>query len=905
MKNIEVYKNNRLIRAEYTGFPFKRPKLHERLAAERIVGADTESFENVLFGATFDEYQQKYVDGRRTNLTQLDFADSIHNAVLDTTNYEYPLEAVLDHLWSIYAENELWAAMTKQRPKRERLDGNHRDGRRQHIEPVVLIAHNLTYDLGQLLRNHPQFKRLILARDDSYRVQLGRYEIEVASLTPDGSAPAFEFYIRCDHMIMRLLGRDTWAYLKSSLEDASSDFLGMHKQEIDKAWFKRPWESFNEDERKLIFLYAAQDPHLSRLLYEALIVLLTSIDERVICENGILPRSAPGAAARMAFAMASRDEWKPPSREVMQIGAWTYCGARVFSRKPGYYENVWCYDISSAYPHAMTLLPDPATCEYHDIEPGLYNHEQWKGQFGCMLISGRGLDEYYPALRVHDTENKRLRYIYGKFEKVWATIPEVVVGVESGRLQITTVHGGFHIVGSNENSFLRKFVDNVYGLKNSSEPDSPMYLIAKLLMNALYGKLLEVLVEKAALEDFARFVQLPNIDGIDKHYDELMQAYVTGGEDALEDIATELCKQHDGNTDIVFGDLVDRHQGNVGKAGKYYLPMHGAQITGFVSAKLGLFAHCTGALQGDTDSAMTIGDAAENIKQYREIMLTSGYEAPETGLGSFELKFSNAHGYLVRNKLYALKYCEKDKKTGKMVEKLKFARHGIVGAPEEDVYNLVRDFYVSGFIRYVTKERPVPLRESLIRGETIGEFRTEERLMVNQEDPNMLFNECGERVWRPYSDGYRAVMSDDKLRTLKYSANLEQKNTILRSFGYTWKKFDDVWKLTSPTGDEVDEKNIVQFLDPYATEDAVEGQIKFFQSFGYDYRMQDGKRFVFRADGSKIGKMEALCEIEKYRCESTCASYENGYRAVPMPPLLQPAPVNRREYTGCGGSILR
>src|SRR5712691_9268613 len=154
---------------------FRRPKVYEPINPRYLVGLDTESFSNKNYGGEL-----------RTNLVQLDFCDSDTSVVLDTTEKMYPIEAVFDALWNAYAVQEICPSETKQRRKRTRSDGYHRDGRRQYVQPVVLIAHNLEYDLGRLIRNHQQFRRAIQTGNNSVRILIGTYEIEIASLIPTG-----------------------------------------------------------------------------------------------------------------------------------------------------------------------------------------------------------------------------------------------------------------------------------------------------------------------------------------------------------------------------------------------------------------------------------------------------------------------------------------------------------------------------------------------------------------------------------------------------------------------------------------------------------------------------------------------------------------------------------------------
>lgn len=738
---IEAYKHNHPIRVQLPFWgEFKRPCVYTRIAPERIVGIDTESFKS-----SQDEHLH-------TQLISLDFVDASHNTVLDTSAYEYALCAVLEQVFPLYSVPEEKPSWTKQRPRRSRADGKHRDGRRQHIEPCVLLFYNLEHDLGRLVGLHPAFRRAILLGEDSVRVRIGQYEIEIAWMIPNGNAPHFEWYIRHDHKIMRVLGRDLWGYLKTGLKEAAQQFLGAVEQKLalPQEWFNQYWEDFTESQIEELRAYSAQDPRATRLVYEIVITLLISIDEHVIGRSGLPPPSAPGAAAKMAFAMASQDTWRRPSRRVSQVGAWSYAGARVFNRRRGYFTNLYVRDVSSMYPYIMTLLPDPCTCEYVNVEPQSYNLVDWRGKWGCLLISGEGFDEYYPALRIHDSEHGRLRYIYGPFQKVWATIPEIVMGVMSRRLRVDQIHDGILMVGSPEHSFLRHFVLKVYAIKSVTAPGSALYILAKLLMNTLYGKLLEVNIEQHYIPALADYIKVPNVAGIGRQVDSLLQAYIDGGYDALDDAASNLFDEYKGkeatNADnLALGELLQKRHPAAGRAGAYYLPLHGSQITGFASGALGLAAACTNAIQGHTDSLFTVGPQEEGMAMYQSIMQACGYDAPEEGLGSFVPVISKAHGYLVNGNLYAIKYTQ----PGARGEQIKMANHGLAKIDKQEVWAAIERMFQTGEVTYTTKASPRKLCSALLHSLEPGEFLREERTLHIVQDQNMVWTTAGDRVWKP------------------------------------------------------------------------------------------------------------------------------------------------------------
>jgi hypothetical protein len=199
--------------------------------------------------------------------------------------------------------------------------------------------------------------------------------------------------------------------------------------------------------------------------------------------------------------------------------------------------------------------------------------------------------------------------------------------------------------------------------------------------------------------------------------------------------------------------------------GHYFLPLHAAQVTGFVSAKLGLAAAVTGALQGDTDSIFTPNP---DLSEYYQVMKEAGYPAPETGLGSFSDEISDATGVLVKTKMYSLITPD---------GKYKQAHHGIVhllpppGTEKMDpkerkretqkyLHALMVQLLDDGRISYPTKSRPGRLRAN-VRGQTVkladgtrrkldvGEFYSEVRDIYLTTDPNQIFTTDGYFRWKP------------------------------------------------------------------------------------------------------------------------------------------------------------
>lgn len=786
---MKAYKNGELVNVEvHNSGKYKRPKEYQALSVYRVVGVDTES--------------RKYREKLTTVTTQIHLHDE--SKLIITADYEYAITAVFDTLFPMFAEKDS-EHDTKQRARRTRKDGKIcRDGSRKTIAPVLAVFYNLEYDVPRLFGNHPQFMRATTAEFDNVRVQIGDYEVEIIRCLLKGGAPSFEFKVRKEGQIFRLLGQDMWGYWKAGLDTTAKQLLGPDsgKDQFAKEDHEQTWEAFlllSEEEQDKFFQYSRTDARLTRDIYLATVDLLMKIQPSnvqqlmdnlssatdseshdlkmghsiVIRRDGTIPVSAPSAAARIAFAMGL-PEWDLPKEWVYRYGAATYAGARVFNRRRSYVEDITVMDISSAYPHAMSILPDPARCKYVLLGEQPFDVERWKGQFGTMCVSGENFDAYYPCLRIHDLQGKRLRYVHGKFKKVWASIPEIVIGVISGRLRIDTIHTGCHIQGTSDQSFLRGFIQKVYQIKSDSPKDSPMYLMAKLLMNALYGKLVEIQVSTRWIDEKAHFEPVLAIPDLAKpiRQSELMMAY-DDGKEGLDKLFDTWKKQYPSVTKTI--PVIQVLKEKPAKSGQFYMPMHGAQITGFVSAKLGLAAHCTNALQGDTDSIFFLSKDTGGMIRYRELMLEAGYDAPETGLGSFELEVEGASGYLVKTKMYALKY----EKKGEI--RYKCANHGMRGVKsKEEAYILLETVMKEGEAKYSKKQVRKWLtayKASIKSGEEVapGEFFDQIVVIKAPNNPDQELDDKGDWIWKELGEEY---VSSHDVAAVK---NVEHSTTEMKS----------------------------------------------------------------------------------------------------------------------------
>jgi hypothetical protein len=728
MSDLVVYRDHALVRVRQhplksvdtpdgTKEVFTKPKKWPSLPPDRNIG--------------ITQVSQPNGNELHTCLIALDFLDSRHNTLLETAGLENPVLPVLDHILSvrdddgkpIYAEH-IPDSRTRERPMRERNNKKGRDGRRKLPKPFTLISHNWELDLGRLFRYNQQFKRTVRAGQPGITIHIEDWELEITQLNPGGSGCAFTILARKDGLIMRLLGKSIKGHLKSNASDNAASLLDRYDLTIPPdSWNKKQWTSFTPEDMEFLLSYVTTSANIARELYEDLVARYSSISQYVTRRDGTLPTSVAGAGIKIALSKLEVEEFERPSWRVQQSGALIVAGARVFMNiKPGYYENIYQYDGVSWHGFLMGQLPDPLTSKYVDIKPGAFHVEDWLGQYGSTQISGieHSPDRNRP-LRFHDTEVRRLGYIRGTFTRAWAPIPEIVYGVMSGKLTVTHIHDGIHIVGSNENSFLRQFVLDMEAIRRHEIAGSPTYKLIKDATNVVAGKLIQINTGHPFIGKMARGVLMP-IDpwrGFKRYKDtyiDLMDAHVAGIED-LKSEADGMYK-HSKFPDraMTFGTFLDSRLAPSATTGAYYLPMHGAQIWGESSARLGLLATATDAISGYADSIITIGDASEGITKYNNMVREFGYVAPETGMGSLQPKITHGYGWILGPGAWAIRYPDIDVETGEVRgERQKNALHNLPeleDASDDYIWNTICHIIESRNHTYTTKARPTTLKEA-------------------------------------------------------------------------------------------------------------------------------------------------------------------------------------------------
>lgn len=716
--------------------------IHKPLSPDRIVGIDTESIKRN--GDLRFKYLQLYANEHTLLHDQEQTSEDI-------------LEVLFSWLLERYGETFQYPSDIAERSKETRTRRNNgkksgRDGRKQYLTPVLLAFFNLQYDLGRLIDSNVLFRRIIGYGSDSFKFKFKKYDVEIVYSCLGVACPSFRWIVVDNEkrVGVSIVGFDGTSFFKSTLAEVTRQ-LGLTAKidlEEDKDLFSRDWSINPPTSEQLARFeqYSLNDAKCHKEIYDVLAQLLSRIDVQIFDKAGVIPLSAPAAAARVMMHLCEKEEFKAPPIEVQQIGLNSYRGAISFCTQPGYHSNIIVKDISSAYPHVMTLLPDFSKVVYKLLAPvsGAKLDKQikeWSLQykelnpiFGTVIADFEALDALYP-IAVTYADNKQLG-IYGRCVRTAITIPELIIAYNSGRCTITRIYSGYVMVGTNENSPLKLFVEKCYALKvkAKAENDEPMYLLAKLLMNSLYGKLVEKRHTTHIIQSLNHdhLLEVPDIQ--EKPYiKHVLKTYLEYGADKACEEAERIAHEtyHDNfKRYILLSELLNDEKWSTGY---YFNAIYAAQITGFTRAKLMCASYFTNAVAGDTDSIFL---PCEEYGPHKHEFLTDylnsiGAITPPCGLGSFETELEGASGLILKKKQYYLEGIVKEKMTNgsiKIKNKLKEAHHAIQSvsgkqyekegiktneAVKLQIKEYLKELYENGSLEYETREKPVSLKAGL------------------------------------------------------------------------------------------------------------------------------------------------------------------------------------------------
>lgn len=198
---------------------------------------------------------------------------------------------------------------------------------------------NLEYDVSALLKYLPKsiveqiyLDKQVYYRDFSLRYLAGKY-FKIA-----GAGFCLHFY-------------DIFPFFQTSLDRASKKYLGIGKTEMPKSWLARLSPEFYRRHKEEIDRYAIQDAKLTQGLTD---LICQALHESNI---GIEHLYSPGYVAKSYLKQKGVKIQDVPAKHLDFVRQ-GYFGARIEVVKRGYFADCRMYDIKSAYPYALSQLPN-------------------------------------------------------------------------------------------------------------------------------------------------------------------------------------------------------------------------------------------------------------------------------------------------------------------------------------------------------------------------------------------------------------------------------------------------------------------------------------------------------------------------------------------------------------------
>lgn len=164
--------------------------------------------------------------------------------------------------------------------------------------------------------------------------------------------------------------------------------------------------------------------------------------------------------------------------------------ASVFVQTPTLIFNVKMYDYNSFYSYSMAKLPSITKGEWKKVDGFDDEHE------GFYYISGYVKPCKYPLIIKSISS-----MIYANNEYV-SNIPiasyELREALRTQELELKKAHGYVWIPHENSVNPFKNYVEHFFKEKNRYEKTNPLYIQAKLLLNSLYGKCYQTLIDEVS-----------------------------------------------------------------------------------------------------------------------------------------------------------------------------------------------------------------------------------------------------------------------------------------------------------------------------------------------------------------------------------------------------------------------
>lgn len=321
---------------------------------------------------------------------------------------------------------------------------------------LIVFFHNLRFDLGVLL--HGEQDLLLKSK-----VEFHLKSINFRGTILYGKACALWGKFKDGPSVAFI---DTMQYFQTSLARLAQ----MYCPNLPK--LKKParlGEIWYKASNKYFVDYAMRDPEITYHVGNAIIGYHDRFDVA-------LSISAPQFASRVfRHKYIPKDARIPlPPEHIRDAALLSYHGGRnALWVEPGFYEGVSEADITSAYPYAMTQIPNFLDAVYGrtgDLRQGHLVKVRWDRQGP------------YPSFYTHEN-------VLAEKGEAWITSYEALIGGERAKYEVLQ---RYFVQSPHTHNPLREYVQRIFMEKEKFDSKDPLYYFYKVgLLNSLYGKFIE------------------------------------------------------------------------------------------------------------------------------------------------------------------------------------------------------------------------------------------------------------------------------------------------------------------------------------------------------------------------------------------------------------------------------
>ena len=345
------------------------------------------------------------------------------------------------------------------------LERNMRPG-----DTVVLYGHYLQFDFASFF--WPHLDKICKRRDSTFDITHGGWNIEGVFGTPTFA------YLRNGSRTVVLV--DSFSWFRCSLAKAADIVCpNLPKLERIDGLGEKVFTRRDTD----FVAYAMRDAEVAYHLGKA----VDAMHREYELSQSV---SIADMAARIFRGHFIDDPIARTGDEITKAALFSYHGGKnnmLADAAPAWHRPVTSYDISSAYPYAMTLLPSFSKANCFGSVRVFPARSPQVPPIGIYRVSGSTDDCAWPSLYGHDF--KALR---GKFSDVWVHGFELNEALRTGEVKPSKILGYIYDVDrdpGNQTSF-SKFVETFYALKSSAKTPTHRFLY-KVVLNSISGKFIQ------------------------------------------------------------------------------------------------------------------------------------------------------------------------------------------------------------------------------------------------------------------------------------------------------------------------------------------------------------------------------------------------------------------------------